>query len=124
MTSEGDSFESLSTGAGWEIEFDASSPTTIVAQGDPLTYLSGINLKFAGPKSSPLEFHYVALLGETVLQHAKVNWTGSGWVITKHSYDDKTLDEMLLLVIPLPPPIWLSAAGLAGVIVLRRRKNL
>ena len=128
MTSEGDSFQSTAmygfSGTGssnWQITYvnDADFPTYVVAKGDVVGMGKRLNftVKFAGPSGNPHQWQYAAFLGDELVLHQEVDWTGS-WDF--HDGDP----DMLPILIPLPGPVWLAAVGLGGVFLLRRRKTL
>ena len=125
MTSEGDSFESpaiygFSGSSNWQMTYvnDADHPTYVVAKGDVVTIGQSLYfwVRFAGSSSESLQLQYAAFLGNDLVLHREMDWN-PGWGI--HDGDP----DMVPILIPLPAPVLLAAAGLGGVFVLRRKKT-
>jgi hypothetical protein len=116
MVSAGDSFEhfthsSFSVG-GWSTIYENAplNPTLASAKGSAVTYLSW-SIKFAGLKSNPLVFDFVAFSGETLLERTRASWSGSGWSFSSSPPDrwNPTRAE----VVPVPAAVLLGMLGLS-----------
>ena len=110
------------SGSNWHVV--AQTDQYVVAKGDVISTgsftwtFTFTGDSFDNPQSG--EMQYVALLGDLVQLHQEFDVPGFGWDLG--TQDD--LDVVLpLRLIPLPAPVWLGMAGLAGVVVLRRRKT-
>ena len=127
MASSGDLFESPThrgLPSGWQvIENHPIHPTLATAYGAAKTNMTW-TIAFAGPKSNPLEFDFVAFNGDTLLEKANAKWSGSGWIITSGIWTP-TLDELMNpQMIPAPGAILLGSIGIGLVGYLRRRRTL
>jgi len=128
MVSAGDTFESTTHNnfsvGGWSIlyENDDDFPTLASASTvtNPVSSMQW-DIHFAGNKSDPLAFNFVAFNGDTLLESAYAAWTGSGWNITAGSWNPLRSD-----VVPIPAPgaILLGGIGVTLVGWLRRRRTL
>ena len=107
----------------WHVEYvdDADNQTYLVATGDVVGIGDTLDftIGFAGEVSDPLQFKYAVFLEGELVEYQEVGWNGSGWYIVPNC---DPIDAPIL--IPLPAPVWLAAAGLGGVFLLRRRKTL
>jgi hypothetical protein len=70
------------------------------------------SIKFAGAKSNPLVFDFVAFNGETLLERTRASWSGSGW-----SFATSPLTFTRAQFVPIPGAVLLGMLGLsvAGV---------
>jgi len=124
MTSAGDTFESLTHSgfdqAGWATMYENSTPyPTLGTATGPATSSMTWSIKFAGAKSNPLAFDFVAYYGDTLRESAHAVWSGSGWTITAGKWDPGRA-----ALIPAPAAILLGSLGVGLVGWLRRRKTL
>jgi len=124
MTSAGDTFESAThvnfSVLGWATiyENDPLIPTLATAAGPAITYLEW-DINFAGAKSDPLVFDFVAFNGTTLLESAIASWSGSSWTFTTGCWNPTRAD-----VIPAPGAVLLGSLGVGLVGWLRRRRAL
>ena len=114
---------------GWEVVYqdDEDYPTLVIAKGPatPIGHRLHFNVRFDGPNTpnndGPFTFSAVAFADDERIEGNDLHW-GPGWSAPDLTWDVQR-DELELLLIPLPPPVWLAAAGLSGVVIWRRRKT-
>jgi hypothetical protein len=118
MVSAGDSFEHWThsgfSNGSWSTYYENPSglyPTLATATGNAVTSLTW-SIKFAGAKSNPLVFDFVAFNGETLLERTRASWSGSGW-----SFATSPLTFTRAQFVPIPGAVLLGMLGLsvAGV---------
>ena len=80
------------------------------------------NIRFAGSKSDPLTFDYVAFNGLNIVNTAHIVWTGSGWSITNYGTKSPYWNPTRGQVVPAPAAVVLAAGGLGLAGWIRRRR--
>jgi len=118
-----DSFESLTfrsfTQSGWSTvyeELDASGNLVLAtATGSDVTNMN-FNIWFAGAKTNPLAFDFVAFNGDTRLESVHAVWNGGGWTIGASSWAPERAE-----LVPVPAAVLLGLLGM-GVAGLKLRK--
>jgi len=125
MASLGDTFEHWThsgfSNGSWSttsvLENDPLYPTIAVASGPTVTDLTWW-IKFAGLKSNPLAFDFVAFYGATMKDGARVAWNGSGWSIGTGTWVP-TRQE--LEAVPVPAAALLGFLGLSAAGIKLRK---
>jgi hypothetical protein len=130
MVSAGDTFEHWTHSgfnrAGWSTstvyENDLMYPTLATATGSVQTSLTW-NIKFAGTKSNPLVFDFVAFHGDTLKETARATWSGSGWsfATTGNFLWRPTKADLLAPVVPVPGAVLLGLLGLSAAGIKLRK---
>lgn len=124
MLSVGDTFEHATHSGfsvpGWALsgENALQYPTAASASGPATTNLTW-SIKFAGLRSNPLVFDFVAFSGDNPKEEATASWNGSGWTITAGGSWKPSRAE--IDAIPAPAALLLGAIGLGLAGWLKRR---
>ena len=123
MVSDGDTFESFThtnfNRSGWSTKYENPSDYPVVATATGLkTNNLTWTIHFAGSKSDPLAFNFVAFEGNTLKEAAYAEWTGSKWNISLIPDWDIPRAE-----IPLPGAAILGILGLGAAGLKLRRKE-
>ncbi len=101
------------------LELGGGSPYQATASGSSTTYIEW-EVWFSSDMSDPVTWDFVAFDGDTLTFSARATWNGSFWD-TGGTPDWNPTREQLTQNIPLPTPVLLGVAGLAGMVPLRRR---
>ena len=103
--------------SSWDVTYINEDATYFVAKGDVVDNGGRLDWNFHFTQNTSFKFQYAAYLGDEKVLHQEIIWTGSHWTI---EYGDP---DFLPILIPLPAPLYLGAAGLGGVFLLRRRRT-
>lgn len=113
--------------AGWT-NTQTNNPIYGVAQTTQSTNNMNFNIRFAGAKSDPLQFVFVAFLGDNLLEQASATWSGSGWNIQACDVWPVSSQAQVLSEAVIPEPaslaVWSVLGGLGALWACRRKKRL
>jgi len=114
--------------SGWS-NIRANDPTKYgVAQGTQQTYMQ-FDIAFAGGKTTVPhpDFLFVAFLGDTLLEEARVKWTGIAWQISASQMWQPSKAQVLgEAIIPEPASllVWSVLGGFGALWACRRKRRL
>jgi hypothetical protein len=126
MTSAGDYFlspaQSAFTQSNWKTvyEYPGSNVTLASAAGPNAVNWLYWNINFAGAKTDPLAFDFVAFRSgsETIVDAAHAVWSGSGWSFSATTWKPARSE---VNPVPVPAALVLGAIGLGLAGWLKRR---